>query len=163
MRGLKLDRLFTLYPADGLSGTGIIDGQLPLRIGTGGIEIEQGQLAARAPGGRLQFDSERIRAMANSNPTMQLVTQSLEDFHFTTLSSQVSYDQQGTLSLTMRLEGLNPAIEQGRPTHFNINLQEDIPGLLASLQLTDNVSEIIKKRVQQRMLKRRASAIPKGP
>lgn len=163
LRGLKLDRLFTLYPADGLSGTGIIDGQLPLRIGTGGIEIEQGQLAARAPGGRLQFDSERIRAMANSNPTMQLVTQSLEDFHFTTLSSQVSYDQQGTLSLAMRLEGLNPAIEQGRPTHFNINLQEDIPGLLASLQLTDNVSEIIKKRVQQRMLKRRASAIPKGP
>lgn len=163
LRGLKLDQLFTLYPAEGLAGTGILDGQLPLRISTGGIAIKQGQLAARPPGGRLQFDSERIRAMALSNPTMQLVTQSLEDFHFTTLNSQVNYDQQGKLSLAMHLEGQNPAIEQGRPTHFNINLQEDIPSLLASLQLTDKVSEIIKKRVQQRILKRRASAIPKGP
>ena len=94
---------------------------------------------------------------------MQLVTQSLEDFHFTTLNSQVNYDQQGTLSLAMRLEGQNPAIEQGRPIHFNINLQEDIPSLLASLQLTDKVNDIIKQRVQQRILQRRAAAIPKGP
>ncbi|TWC38543.1 dicarboxylate transport [Pseudomonas sp. SJZ079] len=163
LRGLKLDRLFTLYPTEGLAGNGTLDGQLPLRISSGGIEIAQGQMAARPPGGRLQFDSERIRALGQSNPAMQLVTQSLEDFHFTTLNSQVNYDQQGTLSLAMRLEGQNPAIEQGRPIHFNINLQEDIPSLLASLQLTDKVSEIIKQRVQQRILQRRAAAIPKGP
>jgi hypothetical protein len=162
-RGLKLDRLLTLYPVEGLAGTGMLDGQLPLRIGAGGIQIEQGQLAARSPGGRLQFDSERIRALAHSNPSMQLVTQALEDFNFTTLHSQVNYDQQGRLSLAMRLEGQSPSIEQGRPIHFNINLQEDIPSLLASLQLTDKVNEVIKQRVQQRILKRRASAIPKGP
>lgn len=163
LRGLKLDRLFTLYPTEGLAGNGTLDGRLPLRISSGGIEIAQGQMATRPPGGRLQFDSERIRALGQSNPAMQLVTQSLEDFHFTTLNSQVNYDQQGTLSLAMRLEGQNPAIEQGRPIHFNINLQEDIPSLLASLQLTDKVSEIIKQRVQQRILQRRAAAIPKGP
>ncbi|KFX67671.1 hypothetical protein TMS3_0120865 [Pseudomonas taeanensis MS-3] len=163
LRGLKLDRLFTLYPTEGLAGAGTLDGRLPLRIGNDGIEIEQGQLAARPPGGRLQFESERIRALGQSNPAMQLVTQSLEDFHFTTLNSQVNYDQQGTLSLAMRLEGQNPAIEQGRPIHFNINLQEDIPSLLASLQLTDKVNDIIKQRVQQRILQRRAAAIPKGP
>jgi hypothetical protein len=163
LRGLKLDRLLTLYPVEGLAGTGMLDGQLPLRIGAGAIEIERGQLAARSPGGRLQFDSERIRALAHSNPSMQLVTQALENFHFTTLHSQVNYDQQGTLSLAMRLAGQSPAIEQGRPIHFNINLQEDIPSLLASLQLTDKVNEVIKQRVQQRILQRRASAIPKGP
>jgi hypothetical protein len=163
VQGLELEQLFILYPTEGLAGTGTLDGFLPLQIGSQGVTIEQGQLSARAPGGKLQFHSERIRALGRSNPAMQLVTQSLEDFRFTTLSSQVNYDLQGKLALAMRLEGQNPAIEQGRPIHFNINLEEDIPTLLASLQLTDKVSDIIKQRVQQRMLQRNAKTAPTEP
>lgn len=163
VQGLELEQLFILYPTEGLAGSGTLDGHLPLQISSQGVTIEQGQLAARAPGGQLQFHSERIRALGRSNPAMQLVTQSLEDFRFTTLSSQVNYDQQGKLALAMRLEGQNPAIEQGRPIHFNINLEEDIPTLLASLQLTDKVSDIIKQRVQQRMLERNAKTAPTEP
>ena len=81
----------------------------------------------------------------------------LEDFHYDLLGSSLDYDQSGTLRLGMRLQGRNPAIEQGRPIHFNINLEEDIPTLLASLQLTDKVNEIIKQRVQQRMLERQTA------
>lgn len=160
VEGLELEQLFILYPTEGLAGSGTLDGNLPLQISSQGVTITQGQLSARAPGGQLQFHSERIRALGRSNPAMQLVTQSLEDFRFTTLSSQVDYNQQGKLALAMRLEGQNPAIEQGRPIHFNINLEEDIPTLLASLQLTDKVSEIIKQRVQQRMLERNAKTAP---
>ncbi|WP_167144854.1 intermembrane phospholipid transport protein YdbH family protein [Pseudomonas sp. OTU750018] len=163
VQGLELEQLFILYPTEGLAGKGTLDGELPLQISSQGVTIEQGQLAARAPGGQLQFHSERIRALGRSNPAMQLVTQSLEDFRFTTLSSQVNYDQQGKLALAMRLEGQNPDIEQGRPIHFNINLEEDIPTLLASLQLTDKVSDIIKQRVQQRMLERNAKTAPTEP
>ncbi|WP_397379506.1 YdbH domain-containing protein [Pseudomonas sp.] len=163
VRGLELEQLFILYPTEGLAGTGTLDGDLPLQISSQGFTIEQGQLSARVPGGKLQFHSERIRALGRSNPAMQLVTQSLEDFRFTILSSQVNYNQQGTLNLAMRLEGQNPAIEQGRPIHFNINLEEDIPTLLASLQLTDKVSDIIKQRVQQRMLQRNAKPAPTEP
>ncbi len=163
VQGLELEQLFILYPTEGLAGTGTLDGRLPLQISSQGVTIEQGQLSARAPGGKLQFHSERIRALGRSNPAMQLVTQSLEDFRFTTLNSQVNYDQQGKLALAMRLEGQNPAIEQGRPIHFNINLEEDIPTLLTSLQLTDKVSDIIKQRVQQRMLERNAKTAPTEP
>ncbi|WP_165495951.1 intermembrane phospholipid transport protein YdbH family protein [Phytopseudomonas daroniae] len=161
IRGLELQQLFTLYPAEGLAGSGTLDGDLPVRRGQNGIEVEQGHIAARKPGGRLQFSSEKIKALGRSNPAMQLVTQSLEDFNFTTLNSSVDYDQHGKLRLVMRLEGQNPAIENGRPIHFNINLEEDIPNLLASLQLTDRVNEIITRRVQQRMLQRNTA--PKEP
>lgn len=154
LQGLDLNQLFSLYPAEGLAGSGLIDGQLPLSVSAAGVAIEQGQLLARAPGGQLEFHSERIRALGRSNPAMQMVAQSLEDFHFSTLSSQVNYDRQGKLLLAMRLEGRNPAIEQGRPINFNINLEEDIPTLLASLQLTDKVNEII----QQRMLQHNAAS-----
>lgn len=161
IRGLELQQLFTLYPAEGLAGSGTLDGDLPVRLGQKGIEVDNGQIAARQPGGHLQFSSEKIKALGRSNPAMQLVTQSLEDFRFTTLNSVVDYDQHGKLRLAMRLEGQNPAIENGRPIHFNINLEEDIPNLLASLQLTDRVNEIITRRVQQRMLQRNTA--PKEP
>ena len=59
----------------------------------------------------------------------------------------------------MRLHGQNPTIEKGRPIHFNINLEEDIPALLASLQLTDKVSGIIQQRIQQWMRQR----VPQEP
>ncbi|RRV25883.1 hypothetical protein EGJ23_14690 [Pseudomonas sp. o96-267] len=153
LSSLDLQELFRVYPAEGLAGNGLIDGTLPLRLG-GAISIEQGLIEARPPGGQLSFHSPRIRAMGQANPGMKLVTDALEDFHYDLLSSSVDYDQSGTLQLGMRLHGQNPAIEKGRPIHFNINLEEDIPALLASLQLTDKVSGIIQQRIQQWMRQR---------
>ncbi|MGV8546259.1 intermembrane phospholipid transport protein YdbH family protein, partial [Pseudomonas aeruginosa] len=40
----------------------------------------------------------------------------------------------------------------------NVNLEEDVPALLTSLQLSDRVSETILQRVQERMEKRKAAA-----
>lgn len=153
LSGLDLQTLFRVYPAEGLAGSGRLDGTLPLRLGQG-ISIEQGHIEARAPGGQLSFHSPRIRAMGQANPGMKLVTDALEDFHYDLLSSSLDYQPSGTLRLGMRLHGQNPAIEQGRPIHFSINLEEDIPTLLASLQLTDKVSDIIQRRIQQRMRQR---------
>lgn len=161
IKGLTLQQLFTAYPAQGLSGSGVIDGTIPLRLNSSGFSIEQGHIAAREPGGRLQFDNDKIKALGQSNPAMQLVAQSLEDFHYTTLASGVSYDTQGKLVLALRLEGRNPAIENGRPINFNINLEENIPTLLASIQLSDKVSDIIQQRVQQFILKRNQQSDPK--
>ncbi|MGV8844129.1 MAG: intermembrane phospholipid transport protein YdbH family protein [Pseudomonas sp.] len=158
LQGLELEQLFRIYPTEGLTGRGVIDGQLPLQLSPTGISIHQGSLSARAPGGSLQFHSERIRALGRANPGMQLVADALEDFQYQRLSSQVSYDEQGKLLLALRLEGQNPAIENGRPIHFSINLQEDIPTLLASLQLSDKVSDLIKRRVQERL--RQSKAVP---
>jgi hypothetical protein len=158
LSGLDLQELFRAYPAEGLAGSGLIDGTLPLRM-DGAISIEKGLIEARSPGGRLSFHSPRIRAMGQANPGMKLVTDALEDFHYDQLSSSVDYDPSGKLLLGMRLHGQNPTIEKGRPIHFNINLEEDIPALLASLQLTDKVSGIIQQRIQQWMRQR----VPQEP
>ncbi|WP_455232518.1 intermembrane phospholipid transport protein YdbH family protein [Geopseudomonas aromaticivorans] len=151
VRGLELAKLLEVYPAEGLSGSGTLDGQLPLRIDRDGLGIDQGQLQARAPGGVLRFHSERIRAFGQSNPALRLATLALEDFHYDQLESQVSYDPQGKLLLVLRLHGRNPALEGGRPVNFTINLEEDVPSLLTSLQLSGRVNEAIQRRVQQRL------------
>jgi len=154
VEGLELQELFKIYPAEGLAGTGIIDGQLPIHIERGSVlYIEAGQLQARQPG-VLQFHSDKIRALGESNPAMRIVADALEDFHFNLLHSALSYDQSGKLLLNVRLEGRNPDVEKGRPIHLNINLEEDIPALLASIQLSGQVSEIIQKRIRERLEKR---------
>lgn len=153
VEGLELQELFKVYPAEGLAGTGIIDGQIPIHIDHGAFYVEAGQLQARQPG-VLQFHSDKIRALGESNPSMRIVADALEDFHFKLLSSALSYDQSGKLLLNILLEGQNPDVEKGRPIRLNLNLEEDIPALLASIQLSSQVSEIIQKRVLERLQKR---------
>lgn len=153
LKGLELQELFRIYPAEGLAGDGIIDGQLPLIIERGTISIETGQLHAREPG-YLQFQSEKIEALGRSNPAMRIVADALDDFHFNQLSSGVSYDQSGKLLLSLHLKGQNPDVEKGRPINLNINLEENIPALLASIQLSGKVSDTIEKRVRERLEKR---------
>lgn len=151
LRGLQLPLLLEAYPTEGLSGTGVIDGELQLLRNEAGVSIEQGSLQAREPGGVLQFRSAKIQALGQSNPAMRLVTEALDDFHYDLLASDVQYAADGTLDLGLKLHGRNPALEGGRPINFSINLEEDIPALLTSLQLSDRVSETIQRRVQERL------------
>jgi hypothetical protein len=151
LRGLQLPLLLEAYPAEGLSGTGVIDGEMQVQRSAAGISVEQGSLKAREPGGALQFRSAKIQALGQANPAMRLVTEALDDFHYDLLASDVRYAADGTLDLGLKLHGRNPALEGGRPINFSINLEEDIPALLTSLQLSDRVSETIQRRVQERL------------
>lgn len=148
--GLQLAELFRVYPAEGLSGQGVIDGELPLRLDGTGPRIEAGRLAAREPG-FLRFRSPKLRALAHGNPGMGLVADALDDFRYERLDSRVGYDEHGTLRLGLTLQGRNPALQGGRPINLDVNLEEDLPALLTSLQLTDRVSDTIRQRVQERL------------
>ncbi|QRY80319.1 YdbH domain-containing protein [Pseudomonas sp. PDNC002] len=150
LEGLALETILAAYPAEGLSGTGIIDGNLPLGLHDGKLVIQGGEVAARQPG-VLQFRSEKIRSLGQSNPAMQLVATAIDDFRYDKLSSRVDYDESGKLLLALSLSGRNPALEQGRPINLNVNLEENVPKLLTSLQLSDRVSDTIRKRVQERL------------
>ena len=151
LQGLQLSDMLAAYPTEGLDGSGLIDGSFDIRRSALGFSVDQGELAARAPGGVLRFRSPKIEALGQSNPAMKIVTEALHDFHYDRLSSDVRYDESGKLNLALRLNGRNPALEGGRPINFSINLEEDIPALLTSLQLSDRVSETIQRRVQEHL------------
>jgi hypothetical protein len=53
------------------------------------------------------------------------------------------------LSLGLRLEGKNPDLRGGQPVVLNVNLEEDIPALLTSLQLSGRVNEAVTRRVRK--------------
>ncbi|MFA5677191.1 MAG: YdbH domain-containing protein [Pseudomonas sp.] len=152
VEGVELARLFEVYPAEGLSGRGTLDGRFPVSLVNGKLLIEEGQLQARQPGGILRYQAQQLQDMAASNPNLEQLAVVLDDFRYRVLASDVSYDEQGVLMLGLRLEGSNPAFQQGRQVNLNIQLEEDIPALLTSLQLSGQVSDIIRKRIEQRYL-----------
>ena len=155
VEGVELARLFEVYPAEGLSGQGTLDGRFPISLVDGNLVIADGRLQAREPG-VLRYQAEQLRELAASNPNLEQLALALDNFQYQVLASDLSYDEQGVLVLGLRLEGSNPAFQQGRPVHLNIRLEEDIPALLTSLQLTGQVNEIIRKRVEQFYLQRRS-------
>lgn len=161
LRGLDIQKLFAAYPAQGLQGTGLIDGNFELQHSPKGFSIDKGSLSARSPG-ILQLRSPQIQAMGATNPATRVVTQALDNFHYQHLSSDIHYTTQGWLQLGLRLQGRNPELEQGRPIHFSIQLEENIPTLLTSLQLSDRVSERIQQRVQQQLKNNPTPATPTG-
>jgi hypothetical protein len=156
LQGLELGRLFEVYPTEGLSGGGTLDGRLPVLLRDGQLVIDDGAVAAREPGGVLRYRSDKLQRLAAANPSMRELAGVLEDFHYTVLSSQVDYGENGNMILGLRLQGSNPDFQQGRQVNLNVTLEENIPALLASLQLSGKVSEIIQQRVQQHLIKQRA-------
>lgn len=151
---IDLGRLLAEHPSSDLTGSGKISGKIPLTLSRQGIQVHEGQLAAEAPGGRLQYRSARAADIARTSEGMKIITDALDDFHYTLLDSGVSYHEDGTLLLAVRLEGSNPAVEAGRAINFNITLEEDLPAMIASLQLGNQLGDDIKKRVQQRIQRR---------
>ena len=151
---IDLGLLLQQHPSTELSGSGRISGTVPIEITATGVSIPKGMVAARPPGGQLQLHSDRAEALAKSQPSMKLITDALEDFHYTVLASEVSYDEEGKLLLGLRLEGRNPALENGRPVHFNITLEEDLPAMITSIQLSSQISDVVKKRLQEHLQKR---------
>ncbi|MGN5580540.1 YdbH domain-containing protein [Stutzerimonas sp. Brlt_13] len=151
LEGVQLGDVLAAYPTEGLNGSGLIDGSFDVQRSAAGLSVQDGKLAARVPGGVLRFRSPKIEALGQANPAMKIVTEALHNFHYDLLTSDVRYDERGKLNLGLRLNGRNPALEGGRPINFSINLEEDIPALLTSLQLSDRVSETIQRRVQERL------------
>lgn len=159
LKQVSLTNLLQQYPTSELSGSGQLSGSIPVEITKKGLRIDKGNVAAEAPGGKLKYQSARANELAKSQPSMKLLTEALNDFNYSVLSSEVNYDETGKLILAVRLEGSNPKLEKGRPIHFNINFEEDIPAMLASIQLSSKVSDVIKKRVQDYMQRKPESDV----
>ncbi|MEH6354536.1 MAG: YdbH domain-containing protein [Marinobacter sp.] len=152
---LNLAQLLRVYPAEGLAGTGMLSGTIPLLVDPAtGVRVKRGRVGALEPGGQLQLSAERLRALGQKNETMDLVSKALENFRYSALSSDIDYDENGTLMLGLHLQGNSPEVGDGRAVVLNINLEENIPALLTSLQLsgrvTDAVAERVKKLLKQR-------------
>jgi hypothetical protein len=149
---LDLQQLLHLEQQKGLQGTGILDGVIPVILTPTGIQVHDGRLEARPPGGVLRYQPtpETTQEVAPADAQLSLALQVLSDFHYNVLTLGMQYEKDGTLKLAARLEGKNPNWQQGRPVHFNLTVQENIPALLKSLRVVQGIEQSLQERLQRR-------------
>jgi len=148
--GLDLSQILALEQQDSVKGTGSLSGSLPLQINLPEVEVRKGRLKAHPPGGTLKIDLSQSEAHSwlQSQPNLDLVVQSLQNFQYHTLDIGLDYQKSGILLLDTRLEGKNPEHQRGRPIHFNLKIEENIPALLQSLSLVQGIEESIQQRIR---------------
>ncbi|RVU34518.1 hypothetical protein EOE67_14825 [Rheinheimera riviphila] len=174
---MQLAALLKQHPSGQLLGEGVFSGTIPLRYQrTPGLastatpltkalpttkktpttkaplaqwQVLGGSLQAEAPGGRLQYQYQPVPGKKASG--MDLAFEALSDFRYQTLASTVELQPDGKVLLQVKLHGFNPKLQQGRPVHFNINVEEDLPALLTSLQLSGQISDKVRQRIQQKI------------
>jgi hypothetical protein len=145
---LNVAKLLQLEQDQGLSGTGMIDGELPFDYRSDeGLYMLQGRVYSRAPGGLLKYNAnEKVKTMASSNANMKMLLDALNNFNYSKLDAGADYTPDGKLSLKVRLEGKNPEFQKGRPVHLNVNIDENILQLMRSLQLGGELGDKIGER-----------------
>lgn len=157
LKGIQLNDILTAYPTEGLTGEGTIDGFLPITLSM----VKKGSSSRLQPiikngllttinTGYLQFENAAMKGYAQNNPNMKIVTDVLNNFHYTKLTGDVNY-QNEIAKLGLTIQGRNPDVENGKAINLNITLEENIPKLMMSLQLSDQISEPIRKRIEDRL------------
>lgn len=150
---VNIQALLAQYPSVEINGTGTLYGELPFEVNLlkkPYITIQKGFIKAKSPGGLLKYQPASS-GLKQTHQSMQLVMSVLEDFHYNLLESQVTYEDDNKLHLKLSLQGNNPAVESGRQVNFNIQLEEDLPALITSMQISNQVSETIKKRIHEKL------------
>ncbi|MEZ5557976.1 MAG: YdbH domain-containing protein [Pseudomonadales bacterium] len=144
LEGLDLAQVLALQ-GDDISGTGRLDGTVPVQLRDNTPSVSRGRVNARPPGGVIQV-SDRF-STATGQPGLDFALLALRDFRYSLLDADVDYAENGDLALAVHLEGRNPAVEKGRAIHYNLGINQNLPLLLESLRLQDRVTSAVERKV----------------
>ncbi len=134
VRDVAIDRLLRDWQVEGITGTGRLSGLIPVRIGPTGLAVVAGRLDS-AGAGSIQVDWGPAReTLVNAGEYVALTVNALEDFRYQSLSIGIDQPEDGALTLAIGLEGANPAVLDGYPFRFNINLSGELAPILAAVR-----------------------------
>ncbi|GAB6260450.1 YdbH domain-containing protein [Photobacterium sp. R1] len=148
---LSLKKLMDLFNAKDVELTGLLDGMLPIQIEDGKPVIKKGTLFSRSPGGILRYKQEssigKNIESGNTN-SLKVIAGILRNYQYDSLAIDIDYSKDGQLNASSRFKGHNPDFLHGRPVNINLNIQDDIPALIKTLN-TINASEFERMFVKQ--------------
>ncbi|WP_027251336.1 intermembrane phospholipid transport protein YdbH family protein [Photobacterium halotolerans] len=151
IQSLNLKKLMDLFNPENVELTGSLDGLLPIRIVSGNPVIEKGALFSRSPGGVLRYKEgtsidDNVRAGGENS--LKVITRILRNYQYDSLAVDIDYSKEGQLNASARFKGRNPHFQNGRPVNINLNIEDDIPALIKTLN-TINTSQFERIFVKQ--------------
>jgi hypothetical protein len=151
LQGLDLSKVLSVEQQQGVQGTGTLNGTLPVMIASGGVTVKDGLVEAQPPGGIIRYGltPASSKLISETDSQLHLVSQALNNFHYTLLRVGVDYADSGTLLLSAHLEGRNPDLKNIPPIHFNLTVQEHVPTLLKSLRVIQRLEDAVEKKYKR--------------
>ncbi len=142
VEAVDLGALISLLSLDGVSGSGLVSGRVPLSIRDGDPIITGGRLTTEGPGA-LSYIGEGTGAIGEGQSA--LLFKALENFQYTGLTLSLDGNAQDRLNVKLSLQGANPALYDGYPFAININTEASFAELLRSATLGTNALDIIRQ------------------
>ncbi len=149
-RGLNLAELLALAPLEGLEGTGVIDGELPLVRDGDALRVTGGSLRARPEGGVLRYRaSESVLALARSRPNdLGIAVAAFANFRYDALDAKIEGDLRGALQIALHVRGSSPDFQGGQPIELNLNLESRLADLVREGIAVYRVPEVVEERLR---------------
>lgn len=137
---LNVEELLKQADYTDLEATAIVSGSLPVSLITNQLQIIDGTLNSAQPG------VIKYQGLGESgNQLMGLVSEALSNYHYDSLNSTVTYGKNGDLELGVRLLGVNPDMNNGQRINLNLNISDNIPSLMKSLQASRLITDTIEQ------------------
>ena len=143
---VDLAEVYKLIGVDELSGTGRLDGHIPLNLDRGRVRVSDGRLVASVPG-ILRFKSSKLpKEITGAGEEVGLALRVLEDFHYESLILELNKSATGEGAILLSLRGSNPSVLEGRPFNFNIRFESNFDNLTdLALRSMAFVQEILRR------------------
>jgi hypothetical protein len=147
--GIQLPLMAALADLEAVTISGSVSGEIPVTILGNTVIIDGGHLENDPPGGVLRYRGGAADGIVDDSSQLGIVTRMLRNFEFDSLTSAVNYSQAGDLVLNMRLEGMNPDVDPTQPVILNLNIENNVPQLLRSLQATRSIEDVLEERLSK--------------
>ncbi|MBI2380502.1 MAG: YdbH domain-containing protein [Gammaproteobacteria bacterium] len=139
---LDLAALLALAEQPGLGGEGRVSGRLPIIWQDGQPSLGTGAQLRAEGAGALRYNPGPAPKDEN------IGLQALRDFRYKRLDVAPSYGPNGDYALKLQLEGANPALYNGYPIAFNLNLEGHLPDLLRAALLSGDFAGHVMKSLK---------------
>lgn len=150
---LPVNDLLKVVLKDGLKATGVLEGQIPMVIEKGRINIDHGHLKASGPG-MISYRPAGNPAQSINNEYTRLLMNYLENYHYKKMRMDIQGGDESGLKLQMLFEGANPNVYQGKPMQLNVQLFGDLMYLLRGSLKAYQIPEKIQRQILQDRLER---------
>lgn len=144
LANIDIGQILSLSAYEGVAATGIISGTLPVTVSNLVPVVSSGTLRALSPGGTISY---RDGPTATGNQSLDLVYQALQRYQYDVLQARIDYRSDGELVLAIQLEGISPLVGTGQRINLNLNITDNIPALLNSLQAGRSASEALVRQM----------------
>ena len=134
VRRMDLSKSLAALSVQGVSGTGMVSGAIPIHVSADDAVIKSGTLAAEGDGA-LSIDNETVnQALASDQQAVQLLVDVLKDFQYDALGAELDLPPDGDGRIGLTLSGRNPTVLDGHPFKLNVNIESDFRHLFDILK-----------------------------